>query len=131
MVCDSFNQSDTYCGCKKIDTNPDHITDEMIMELFLDFKKHGLYIADPKCLKFDKSNFGLLKDYRDANLGTYKSYDELPDSFKKNPLVLLDVDLIYRYDKNELPPDILLSKVANCNKSIIDYKKIKKLIKNI
>lgn len=90
----------------ELDTNPSHISVDMIYQLMLDFKNNGLCIYDPRCLMFDKSNFGLLKSYKDANLGDYSSHEDLPEHFKKNPLVLLDVDLVYRYgeafDKNVL-----------------------------
>lgn len=89
-----------------IDTNPSHIDEYMIYQLMIDFKNNDLCIYDPKCLRLDKSNFGLLKSYKDANLGDYSSHEDLPEYFKENPLVLLDVDLVYRYgeavDKNVL-----------------------------
>lgn len=110
-----------------IDTNPEYITKEMIKELFLDFLKHGLYIADPHCLRYEPNNFGILRSYRDANLGEYKSHEDLPESFKKCPLVILDVDLIYRYDGPEAPPLIMLENITDFHSDILDYEKIKQI----
>lgn len=114
-----------------INTNPEYITKEMIKELFLDFLKHGLYIADPHCLRYEPNNFGILRSYRDANLGEYKSHEDLPESFKKCPLVLLDVDLVYRYDGLETPPLIMLENITDSHSDILNYEKIKQIRKCI
>ena len=108
-------------------TDPNIITLEMIKELFLDFMRHGLYIADPNCLKYEVNDFGLLRDYRDANLGQYKSHEDLPESFKRYPLVLLDVDLVYRYDGPQVPPITMLDNITNFHSDILDYGKIKQI----
>lgn len=46
-------------------------------------------------------NFGFLKDYKDATLVGVDSYEELPDWFKKRPIVLYDIDMV-SYEKDKL-----------------------------
>ena len=87
---------------------------------FEDFKKHGYYISDPRCLRFCQDNFVFLDSYKDASKGSYDSVEDFPESFKNCPLVLLDVDLIYRYDE----PEVNLPFVVNptMDEVINDYK---------
>ncbi|MEG1987252.1 MAG: hypothetical protein RR047_02185 [Bacilli bacterium] len=68
-------------------------TDEAIYQLFKDLDKDGLELTDPLCLKFDHCNFAVLNDYHDANCD---NKEDLPEWFKACPLVLIDVDLIYK-----------------------------------
>lgn len=58
----------------------------------------GYEVRDPRCLNKSFCNFGFLEDYHDANLGEFSSHDDLPDWFKERPIVLYDVDLVYRKD---------------------------------
>lgn len=65
--------------------------------LFIDeLDNMGYVTTDPNNLRYRTDNFGFLKSYKDANLGEYNSPEELPEWFKKRPLVLYDVDLIYK-----------------------------------
>lgn len=114
---------------ERIDTDESHITNEMIYELFLDFKKHGMFIHDPNCLAFKKENFGLLKSYKDANLGKYKNHEDLPESFKKHPLVLYDTDLVYKYSGSIKPPELPFSSSLTMDNAIESYNEAKKYIK--
>lgn len=80
---------------KYIDRSNTVITEEMIYQLFVDLKKSGIELTDPIALDYRNDNFALLSDYREANVSDSSSYDGLPSEFKENPLVVIDVDLIY------------------------------------
>jgi len=70
------------------------------IECFLEeARKQGIIIADCHCKNKKLDNFGFLKDYRDATLVGIASYNDLPEWFKKRPVVLFDIDLVY-YDIN-------------------------------
>lgn len=74
------------------------ITRDDILNFLEELDKQGYEITDPDCLQCCPSNFGFLRDYRDAMLGDYQSYSELPEWFKKRPIVLYDIDLVYKKD---------------------------------
>lgn len=76
------------------------ITKEMITDFFKDLDKAGLIILDPNTNKYSSINFGLLEDYHNANIPKGFDIESLPESFKKHPLVLVDVD--YIFSKEEL-----------------------------
>ena len=58
--------------------------------------------TDPHNLDKTFENYGFLRDYHEANLGSYKSHEDLPEWFKKRPVVLFDIDLIYEQeDRNK------------------------------
>lgn len=80
--------SDTYNG-KRIERDDVVLYMQKIEEL-------GYEVTDPHCKNYETDNFGFLKDYHEATLGEYKSLEDLPDWFKEKPIVLLDVDLIYK-----------------------------------
>lgn len=74
------------------------------IEKFLnELDKLGYAVTDPNCLNKKFDNFGFLEDYHDANLGKFNSHEELPDWFKERPIVLYDVDLVYKkgYEKKK------------------------------
>ena len=81
--------SDTYDGIG--------ITKEDIINWNMEMEKLGYVVTDPLCSNLKSDNFGFLKSYKDANLGNMKESD-IPEWFKKRPLVLYDIDLIYRKD---------------------------------
>lgn len=56
----------------------------------------SFYIPYYHCLEKNFNNFGFLKDYHDANTTGFKSAEDLPEWFKERPIVLYDVDLVYR-----------------------------------
>lgn len=58
--------------------------------------KYGYYTDDPNNLDLLPDNFGYLDDYHDANLTGFNCYEELPSWFKKRPLVLYDIDKVYK-----------------------------------
>ena len=58
----------------------------------------GYETTDPHNLNITFENFGFLNDYHEARLGNFKSHEDLPEWFKKKPIVLFDIDLIYRKD---------------------------------
>jgi len=69
------------------------------IDIFLkELDNMGYVITDPNCLEKNLENFGFLKDYHDANLGEFNSHEELPEWFKNRPIVLYDVDLVYKKD---------------------------------
>lgn len=86
--------SKTYDGKK--------ITVEDIENFFREADNQGLIISDPHCIRREDDNFGFLKSYKDATLVGVNSHDELPEWFKKRPLVLYDIDMVsYRKEKNK------------------------------
>lgn len=74
------------------------MTEEDIEVFFKQLDELGYEARDPRCLNKSFCNFGFLEDYHDANLGKFSSHEELPDTFKKRPMVLYDVDLVYEKD---------------------------------
>lgn len=79
--------SDTYEGIG--------ITKEDIINWNTEMEKLGYVVTDPLCSCLKTDNFGFLKDYRDANIDLDNPL-VIPEWFKKRPLVLYDIDLIYR-----------------------------------
>lgn len=76
------------------------MTKEDIENFLVEAEKQGLVIEDPLCLNKQTDNFGFLKDYKDATLVGVNSYEELPDWFKKIPIVLYDIDMV-SYEKGK------------------------------
>jgi len=74
------------------------MTEEDINKFFDELYKQGYVLTDPHCIDRRFDNFGFLEDYHDANLGKLSSYEEFPDWFKERPIVLYDVDLVYKKD---------------------------------
>ncbi len=70
------------------------MNDEDLDNYFKELAKYNLRITDPHCMARDFKNFGFLRDYHDATLVGVSSYEELPEWFKRRPVVLLDIDLI-------------------------------------
>lgn len=60
--------------------------------------RQGYEIRDPLCLEKKFDNFGFLNDYHDANLTGFTSAEDLPEWFKERPIVLYDIDLVYKKD---------------------------------
>lgn len=83
-----------------LNQDPEKLTQEEIYEVFIDLRKAGLETTDPKTLTYDYDNFGVLSDYTKANIKGYNSPEDLPEHFKKNPIVILDNDLIYKKDSS-------------------------------
>ena len=79
--------------------NNKEMTESDIDTWLKELTKQGYIIADPHCQNKSTDNFGFLKDYHDANLGNYKNHEQLPEWFKKRPIVLYDIDLIYDKEK--------------------------------
>ena len=79
--------SDTYNGIG--------ITKEDIVNWNMEMEKLGYVVTDPLCSNLKSDNFGFLKDYKDANFSNMKELD-IPEWFKMRPLVLYDIDLIYK-----------------------------------
>lgn len=79
-----------YCGIA--------MTDEDIDHFFMELDNQGYMVTDPNCLEKNFTNFGFLNDYHDANITGLESAEDLPEWFKKRPIVLYDVDLIYKKD---------------------------------
>lgn len=68
---------------------------------FEEIKKQHLIVRDPHCLGRYADNFGFLRDYHDATLVGVSSHEELPDWFKRRPLVIFDIDMIIQ-DKTKI-----------------------------
>jgi hypothetical protein len=83
-------------GQKYLNRDDSKITDEMIYQLLIDLRDSGDEMTDPYALKFKRSNFALLDSYKDADVDDPSELEKLPDYFKENPLVIIDVDLIYK-----------------------------------
>lgn len=78
--------------------NNQKMTLEDINNFFRELDNLGYTLTDPLCCQKSFDNFGFLEDYHDANLVGFNSYEELPEWFKLRPIVLYDVDLVYKKD---------------------------------
>lgn len=76
--------------------NGQEMTKMDIQCFFEELDRQGFELTDPYCINFSFDNFGFLDDYHDANITGFASADDLPEWFKKRPIVLYDVDLVYR-----------------------------------
>lgn len=74
------------------------MTSEDIKNFFIELDKQGYTVTDPKCLRKHYDNFGFLNDYHDADMTGFDDAEDLPTWFKERPIVLYDVDLIYKKD---------------------------------
>ena len=72
------------------------ISKREIKRFLQELDKFGYYTDDPNNLDLLPNNFGYLYDYHDANLTGFSCYEELPSWFKKRPLVLYDIDKVYK-----------------------------------
>lgn len=72
------------------------ISKREIKRFLQELDKFGYYTDDPNNLDLLPDNFGYLYDYHDANLTGFSCYEELPSWFKKRPLVLYDIDKVYK-----------------------------------
>lgn len=72
------------------------ISKREIKRFLQELDKFGYYTDDPNNLDLLPDNFGYLDDYHDANLTGFNCYEELPSWFKKRPLVLYDIDKVYK-----------------------------------
>lgn len=70
------------------------MNDEDLNNYFEELHKLNIILQDPHCVQRLYDNFGFLKDYHDATLIGVNSHEELPDWFKRRPLVLYDIDMI-------------------------------------
>lgn len=77
------------------------MTEEDISNFMKEIDRQGLVLGDPHCLQHDFVNFCFLEDYHDANLCGASSYEDLPEWFKKRPLVLYDIDMVTRKREKE------------------------------
>lgn len=67
-----------------------------VRKFLKELDKLGYYTDDPNNLDLKNDNFGYLNDYHDANMTGVDSYEELPKWFKKRPIVLYDIDKVYK-----------------------------------
>lgn len=72
------------------------MTDEDIKCFFMELEKQEYVVTNPNCLEKEFSNFCFLKDYHDANTTGFKSAEDLLEWFKERPIVLYDIDLVYK-----------------------------------
>lgn len=70
------------------------LNDEDLDNYFNELDKCDLEINDPHCKARDFNNFGFLNDYHEATLVGVSSHEELPDWFKKRPVVMFDIDMV-------------------------------------
>lgn len=70
------------------------LNDEDLDNFFNELDKCDLEINDPHCMARDFHNFGFLNDYHEATLVGVSSHEELPDWFKKRPVVMFDIDMV-------------------------------------
>ncbi|MCX4364937.1 MAG: hypothetical protein OSJ70_04110 [Bacilli bacterium] len=78
---------------------------EDLDNFFEELDKCGLEINDPHCIAREFDNFGFLDDYHEATLVGVNSHEELPEWFKKRPVVLFDIDMVRKkkgYEKRKL-----------------------------
>lgn len=61
---------------------------------FRELKRLNLILTDPLCYRRKFDNFGFLNDYHEATLVGVNNHEELPDWFKKRPVVLFDIDML-------------------------------------
>ncbi len=78
------------------------MTDKDIEHFFQELSHQGYILTDPNCLEKNNKNFGFLNDYHDANITGFQSAEDLPERFKKRPIVLYDVDLVYKKDAKKV-----------------------------
>lgn len=76
--------------------NGQRMTNEDVKCFFEELDRQGFEITDPHCINGNFDNFGFLEDYHEANIAGFASAEDLPEWFKKRPIVLYDVDLVYR-----------------------------------
>ncbi len=72
-----------------------------VRKFLKELDKLGYYTDDPNNLDLKNDNFGYLNDYHDANMTGVDSYEELPKWFKKRPIVLYDIDKVYKKTHRE------------------------------
>jgi len=60
-----------------------------------ELENQGYVTTDPRCMGYTDENFGFLKSYKDANCS---NPEELPEWFKERPIVMYDIDLVYKKD---------------------------------
>lgn len=63
--------------------------------------RQGLKINDPLCRDKKNDNFGFLNSYKDASLVGVESHEDLPEWFKKRPIVLYDIDMVTYTEDNK------------------------------
>lgn len=77
------------------------LNDEDLDNFFEELEKCDLEISDPHCQARDFDNFGFLDDYHEATLVGVNSHEELPEWFKRRPVVLFDIDMVRKKKKEE------------------------------
>ena len=77
------------------------LNDEDLDNFFRELDRCDLELNDPHCKERDFHNFGFLDDYHEATLVGVSSYEELPDWFKKRPVVLFDIDMVRKKNKQK------------------------------
>lgn len=82
--------------------NGKKISKRDIARFLTELEKYGYYTDDPNNLDLLPDNFGYLRDYHDANITGFSSPEDLPEWFKKSPIVLYDIDKIYKKELIEL-----------------------------
>ena len=78
--------------------NGKKICEDDIKYFYEELDKLGYIATDPLCYQLKEENFGFLNDYHDADITGFNSTEELPERFKERPIVLYDIDLIYKKD---------------------------------
>lgn len=77
------------------------LNNEDLDNFFAELDRCDLELNDPHCKDYDFDNFGFLDDYHEATLVGVSSYDELPEWFKKRPVVLFDIDMVRKKNKQK------------------------------
>lgn len=72
------------------------MTSRDVINFMEELDRQGFEVTDPHCISGSFDNFGFLNDYHEANITGFQSVEDLPNWFKERPIVLYDVDLIYR-----------------------------------
>lgn len=104
VIRDDNNKEILYVEKQKLHSqeyNGKPLNNEDLDNFFEELDKCDLEILDPHCLARDFDNFGFLDDYHEATLVGVSSHEELPEWFKKRPVVLFDIDLVQKKRKEE------------------------------
>lgn len=97
IIFDEYNHPDLYIEKQDYLSkyhNGKRICDEDFDNYFEEARKQKILLQDPHCVRRMDDNFGFLRDYHDATLVGVNSHEELPDWFKRRPLVMYDIDMV-------------------------------------
>jgi len=85
----------------KKEYNGKKMTRKDIENFLKEAARQGLEINDPLCRDKKNDNFGFLNSYKDASLVGVESHEDLPEWFKKRPIVLYDIDMVTYTEENK------------------------------